>query len=178
MCVVCVRCMLGHECVRVYLWAESWWWGAGKARKRGHDADAEGFAVDVGGNAKGAKPESARWGALLTLCLCACGVAHMTPAHYEYSQENKESVINSVLLHMGGESNHQPRMLVWDESLAHSCTCTCVGQPLFVGRNCRFPETIVTCRPTCWYVCGLLIVCSGMLGRLVATVGFLQEFDW
>lgn len=54
--------MLGHECVRVYLWAESWWWGAGKARKRGHDADAEGFADDMGGNAKRAKTESARWG--------------------------------------------------------------------------------------------------------------------
>ena len=35
---------------------------AGKARKRGHDADAEGFADDMGGNAKRAKTESARWG--------------------------------------------------------------------------------------------------------------------
>lgn len=34
--------------------------GAGKARKRGHDADAEGFADDLGGNAKRAKTESAR----------------------------------------------------------------------------------------------------------------------
>ena len=34
--------------------------GAGRSRKRGHDADAEGFADDLGGNAKRTKTENAR----------------------------------------------------------------------------------------------------------------------
>lgn len=57
---------------------------AGKARKRGHDAEAEGFADDMGGNAKRAKTESARWGAPLTLRFSACGsccvIMHVIPA--------------------------------------------------------------------------------------------------